>query len=224
MASSARSTDSGLSAYQSLKRNAAEPVETIDLLSPSSEAAGRRLPVEQIDLTRSQEARQPGTHCSHKAIHTKRSAPAQRQRRDSIVSVGESAAAIQPAANRLQLGTSSGLEDASAFSAEPPRRLLQYNLPPDWTPTPTPDISPEPEALARKVIRMYTTWCSKRLIFLAMFVVVGDNKLTNAGVRLFYFHMPHLFRCNAECVCLKTIVLLVSGLFGVAVGCWGKQD
>ena len=157
----------------------------MDLLSPSSEAAVRRLPVEQTDLTRSPKAGQPGTHCpavkkpyipKPQHVSKSRSAPVQRQRRDSIVSVGGSAAAIQPAANRLQLGTSSGLEDASALSAEPPRRLLQYNLPPDWTPTPTPDTSPEPEALARKVISiLYTTWCSKRLIFLAMFVVVGTT-------------------------------------------------
>ena len=144
-----------------------------------TEAAGHRLPVEQIVLTRSPEAQQPGTHCpaakkpyilKPQHVTKSRSAPAQHPRRDSIISIGGSAAAIQPAANRLQLGTSSGLEDASAFSAEPPRRFCQYNLPPDWTPTPTPDTSPEPEAPARKVIRiLYTTWCSKRLIFLAMF-------------------------------------------------------
>jgi len=33
---------------------------------------------------------------------------------------------------------------------------------------------------------LYTTWCAERIILLAMYVVVGNSKLTDAGVRPFH--------------------------------------
>ncbi len=209
MASCARFTNSGLTADQSLKRTAAdnaslsgqqpEPIETIVLLSPSPEAPVCGLPVEHNDLTGSPEARQPPVHpgAANRPYLPRRkhrsksgSVPAQRQRSNSIVSAGDSPVAPQPAALGLQLGTNSTLEDTSASSPEPADVSIHPQtiaLLADWSPTPTPDTSPEPEALVRKVPRiLYTTWCAERIILLAMYVVVGNSKLTDAGVRPFH--------------------------------------
>ncbi|DBA78683.1 TPA: hypothetical protein ACH3X1_008598 [Trebouxia sp. C0004] len=83
----------------------------------------------------------------------------------------------------FNLAPAPGFEDATSSSPEPAqmlvstRRSLQYLLPPEFTPTPTPDTTPEAEPV-------YTTWCTERVIVLAMYVVVGNSKLTNAGLVL----------------------------------------
>ena len=212
MTSSARVTeaDYGLSVDQLLRRTAAgrpglsgqqqESVATIDFVSPSPQVAARCLPVGGIDLTRSPQARQPAVHCGaarrpHLPERKRRPSsglvPAQLQRSPSIISIGDSPAAAEAVPVRLQLGTSRRPEDADAFSPEPAQmfvptnRSLRYSLPPGWSPTSTPGTSPEPEVPMRTVPRcsMYTTWCAERVIMLAMYLHVGNSKLTNAGVR-----------------------------------------
>ena len=106
MASSARVTSS-LTADQSIKWTAADnaslsvqqpqPIETIVLLSPSPATPFRGMPAVHIDLTGSPEARQPPVHhgaanrpCLSRRKHKSISSPAQRQRRNGIVSIGDS--------------------------------------------------------------------------------------------------------------------------------------
>ncbi|DBA75221.1 TPA: hypothetical protein ACH3X1_010515 [Trebouxia sp. C0004] len=138
----------------------------IVLLSHRPAAPVGGLPAVHTYLTESPEARQPPVHHGaangpylprrqHRSKST--SVPAQRQRSNSIISVGDSPLAPQPAALGLQLG--SRREDATSSSPEPAqmlvstRRSLQYSLPPDFSRTPTPDTSPEPEPLALGVNR-----------------------------------------------------------------------